>query len=349
MRAAGIEIKYYNTVPLYRFFSVQHRSHRKLLIIDGQTVLTGGRNIAEDYFDLSTHYNFLDSDLLLKGPLAEKIRSSFDLYWNSAFATDPRSLNEQISPTELQQALAFLKVTDEDSKTLELVRSEGAKDSASLSEHSCNDLIFVTDFPERGEAHRKIFPTILKLISSVEKNVLVESPYFVIRQDGHDALKSLGDRGVSVKVLTNSLYSTDAYYVISALNPRKGWIAETGLDLYAYQGESLKGYPIRPRSERWGIHAKRAVLDDKTVLIGTYNIDPRSANLNSELMVVCRNNPAFARAVTESIQARMQQSDLIISQKEVVNGDALTQRVDWKMKLQTWLAYPLASLFDVLL
>ena len=86
---AGVDVRYYNTSALYRLVSIQHRSHRKLLIIDEATVLTGGRNIANDYFDLSDHYNFLDSDLEVTGPIVKQVLQSFDVYWNSPLATRP--------------------------------------------------------------------------------------------------------------------------------------------------------------------------------------------------------------------------------------------------------------------
>jgi putative cardiolipin synthase len=76
---AGVKVRYYNTSAMYRLVSIQHRSHRKLLIIDGDTVLTGGRNIANDYFDLSDHYNFLDSDLEVSGPIVKSVLESFDV------------------------------------------------------------------------------------------------------------------------------------------------------------------------------------------------------------------------------------------------------------------------------
>src|SRR6476620_8879727 len=86
---AGVKVRYYNTTAIYRLVSIQHRSHRKLLIIDEATVLTGGRNIANDYFDLSDHYNFLDSDLEVTGPIVKSVLQSFDLYWNSPLAAEP--------------------------------------------------------------------------------------------------------------------------------------------------------------------------------------------------------------------------------------------------------------------
>ena len=86
---AGVKVRYYNTSAVYRLVSIQHRSHRKLLIIDGATALTGGRNIANDYFDLSDHYNFLDSDLEVSGPIVATVLASFDVYWKSHLSAEP--------------------------------------------------------------------------------------------------------------------------------------------------------------------------------------------------------------------------------------------------------------------
>ena len=94
---------------------------------------------------------------------------------------------------------------------------------------------------------------------------------------------------------------------------------------------------------------KRAVIDEKTSLIGTYNIDPRSANLNSEMMVICKDNPEFAKQVSQSINDRIHQSALYMSGKTIVNADALMQNASFMQKLMTFLAVPLATTFDFIL
>ena len=349
MKEAGIDVRYYNTSSMYRFFTVQHRSHRKLLIIDGESVLTGGRNIADDYFDLSNHYNFLDSDVFITGPIIKTILASFNLYWNSDWAKSADLLESETTGEEQKLALAYFKTSDEDAKTLEKINLIGREQSQKLIASTCHDILFITDFPGAGESHRKIFPTLVKMMSEVKKEVLIESPYFVLRDEGREVFTKMNARHVDVKVLTNGLYSTDAYYVISALSPRLQWIADSGLELYVYDGSALKSGPDVSNSSRWGIHAKRAVIDQKTALIGTYNIDPRSANLNSELMVACKDNPDFANQVQKSIESRMQQSTKIIAEKKVINEEALFAKASFKQKIMTWLAIPFTNYLDILL
>src|SRR5262245_6526611 len=149
---AGVQVRYYNTSALYRLVSIQHRSHRKLLIIDEATVLTGGRNIANDYFDLSDHYNFLDSDLEVSGPIVKTILESFDVYWNSRLSTEPLP-----DPAPNPEAATFVVPNARDVTIIEKLRTAGESYRLSHKTHECHDLRFVTDFPNHGEASRKVF------------------------------------------------------------------------------------------------------------------------------------------------------------------------------------------------
>lgn len=349
MKAAGIEVKYYNTSAFYSLLNIQHRSHRKLLIIDSNKVLTGGRNIGDEYFDLSEIYNFLDTDILLEGPLGKTVQSSFDLYWNSELAAEPQKITDQLSQAELQEAQPYFQLTAEDEDVLKKVISMASH--IKLQSHTCNDTIFVSDFPGVGEAHRKVYLTIIGLIKNMKSKVIVESPYFVLRDDGYNAFKKIVDSGLQVEVLTNGLYSTDAFYIVAPLWLNMNWIAGIGLKMHVYTGEPLIKDPVKwkPASLRWGIHSKRAVIDGQTTLIGTYNIDPRSANLNSEMMVVCKNNPEFAQQVTDSINDRINQSRLLISEKKVVNPSAILANATWLQKILTVLSLPFATTFDFIL
>src|SRR5215217_4482584 len=172
---AGVKVRYYNTSALYRLVSIQHRSHRKLLIVDGETVLTGGRNIANEYFDLSERYNFLDSDLEVSGPIVKTVLESFDVYWNSRLATDPAS-----DPQPDAAAAKFVVPQDGDAALLEKLRAMGESYRQSHQAHECRDLRFVTDFPNQGEASRNVFNTIVDELRRAKHEAVVESPYFVI-------------------------------------------------------------------------------------------------------------------------------------------------------------------------
>jgi cardiolipin synthase C len=343
---AGVKVRYYNTSALYRLVSIQHRSHRKLLIIDGDTVLTGGRNIANDYFDLSDHYNFLDADLEVSGPIVKTVLESFDIYWNSHLATEPVP-----DPSPNAEAAKFVLPNDSDAVLIEKLRAEGESYRQSHKAHECRDIRFVTDFPNHGEASRNVFNAIVEELGRATQEAVVESPYFVIKSGGYAVLEDLHKRGVAVRVLTNSLASTDASYAVSALYPWLGSLADTGLTLSAYGGKPLPGQStdLSGGDPRWGVHAKRGVIDGDTILLGTYNIDPRSANLNSELIVVCRGQKELAAEVLASIVAREAASVRVIERGRIVNRSALLGDSPLKQRIRFLLEMPIANLFDFLL
>lgn len=340
LRKAGIQVRYYNTTPPSRFFAVQHRSHRKILAVDNATVILGGRNIANDYFDLSSNYNFLDSDVIVTGPIVKSIGDSFDLYWNSDWTTAS-------SMVEIEEDFdsGFFQLTTQDKHTLDTLNTIKAK----APTFTCNDVQFVTDYPGSGVERRHVYDTIVKLSMEAKKSVILESPYFVLRQDGLNDFKRILDRGVTVEVLTNTLRSSDAYYVVAALLPLLPSIGHDNFKLYAYKGNNLDGAknPFAG-SSRWGVHSKRGVIDEKTFIIGSYNIDPRSANFNSELILICRNQPELAAAALNDIEERMKQSIIISGEGEQGISGVLADAPAKKI-LQTFLIMPLAWLFNYLL
>ena len=343
---AGVKVRYYNTSALFRLVSIQHRSHRKLLIIDGETVLTGGRNVANNYFDLSDHYNFLDSDLEVSGPIVKTVLESFDVYWNSHLSTEPAS---DSSPNS--EAAKFVVPNEGDGEVIAKLRAAGEAYRASHGTHECRDLRFVTDFPNHGEASRKVFSAIVEELGRATREAVVESPYFVIKSGGYAVLEDLHKRGVHVRVLTNSLGSTDASYAVAALYPWLGSLADTGLTLSAYGGEPLPGQTtnLGGGNPRWGVHSKRGVIDGETTLIGTYNIDPRSANLNSELILVCRGQKELAAEVLASIGVREAAFRKVIERGAIVHRTALLGDSPLKQRLRFLLEMPIANLFDFLL
>lgn len=349
LKENGVKVKYYNTSKMSDFIDVQHRSHRKLLIVDDEKFITGGRNISNDYFDLSDHYNFLDSDIMVKGPIAIKVRESFDLYWNSKLSIDSE-LPDDIEASELKDAIKFTQISNEDKKLFQTISELQAKILENEKFFTCSDISFVTDFPGASLKNRIVYSEIAKIVDSARRRVLIETPYFVLKNEGLKLLDDVTNKNVKVDVLTNGLYATDAYYTVSALYPDLAKMSRAQINLYAYDGTPLKNIYNLPidYAKRWGIHSKRAIVDDKTLIIGTYNVDPRSANLNSELIVVCRDSKELVNYTEESIKSRMKNSKTILAANKV-NSAALLEKASFIQKLKFYFVLPVASLFDFLL
>jgi len=337
LKQHGIEVRYYNTTALYRIVSAQHRSHRKLFIIDGERMITGGRNIADEYFDLGGGYNFLDSDIEIHGPIVRAATKSFDLYWDSTLSAQSSAAEEG-----LVEAARFLQESESDRSTLAAV---GRFEPGVPRVHRCGDVEYVSDLPGRSDASRKVFQAIVRVLAEAKTKVLAESPYFVVREGGMEVMRDLQKRSIATTVLTNGLGSTDATYVVSSLFLGRNKLAKTGIDLYVYGGDPLLGQG----SGRWGIHAKRGVIDDRTSIIGTYNIDPRSANLNSELIVICRDSPELAAEMRANIEQRIGQAHLVLKAGQVESTGNIFAGSSWGQRTGFALMLPIAHLFDFIL
>lgn len=338
---AGIEVRYYNTAGVERFFATHHRTHRKLLVVDRQQAILGGRNIANEYFDLSPSYNFLDSDVLVEGPIVGSIADSFDLYWSSEWVTAPTAFAGEAGA-------GFVGLLDA-LPTDEAARLAWATQGGWQPRwHACNDVHFVTDYPGSGVERRKVFLEIARLAQEAHKGIDVESPYLILRADGVNLLQQVLDRGVQLRILTNSLYSTDAFYTVSSLARALDRLQQPGLEVWAYNGEASAQDP-QPASKRWGVHSKRAVFDDTISLIGTYNIDPRSANLNSELILVCRDSASLATEMRRDIRARMAQARPVVGTAQPGGYEALVEGADAASVRRMWLVSPLANWLDFLM
>lgn len=338
----GVEVKYYNTASLLRFFAVQHRTHRKYLAVDGEIAIIGGRNIADDYFDVSKRYNFLDCDLMVRGPAVAAMQESFELYWSSSWAASPGE-----AAGAAGEAAGDFLVTGEAERRL------GIEVRRQRSDHlttTCEDLHFVTDYPGSGVERRRVYPALAALAAEAKSEILLESPYFVLRGDGERLIGETLARGVRVGVLTNSLRSTDAFYTVAALLPTLESLRRPGFSLWAFRGDPLAGgNGALPRSPLWGVHAKRGVFDGETTVVGTYNIDPRSANFNAEMIVVCRGNRELAAAMRESIERRIAQSTPIVGGTDAAGIRGLVRGAGAASILKMVVSLPLASMFDFLL
>jgi putative cardiolipin synthase len=214
LRQHGIDIRYYNTTSLLRFISVQHRSHRKLLIMDGTSVITGGRNVGDDYFNLSPHYNFLDSDVLIEGEVVAAILKGFDRYWNSNLAAVPDTSDEASSDEygsffsselpEVEEAFEHLE------KQRDAIAALNFKSSCSdityatspMRHHLCDityatspmrhhlcDITYATDLPGVFVQNRRVFTELSKFLESADTEIIGETPYFVLRPDGLELLR----------------------------------------------------------------------------------------------------------------------------------------------------------------
>jgi putative cardiolipin synthase len=295
------------------------RMHNKVIITDNQLAVTGGRNLGDEYFDAASDVNFKDLDILAVGPIVDKMSHSFDLYWNSKEAFPVATLR----PAETNpEKLAKIKKQLKDNWEKQLKTADGKKLLGSslplrlknaeipliwaISELAADDPEKV-DKPEE-EVVSKPMRWMSYLASKGKKEFIAVSPYFVPQQEGVDWLAALVKRGMSVKVLTNSLASTDVVAVHTGYSRYRKDVINSGVELY----EMKSTLSQRPRQRLFGasapaqasLHSKVYIVDRKDIVIGSFNFDPRSVDLNTEIALVI-HSPTLAAQLLKLINDTM--------------------------------------------
>lgn len=371
----GIEIKYFNATSSLNAFSGQYRNHRKVLLVDGKEAITGGRNIGDEYFDLSNEYNFLDREIALKGAVVSDVQKTYNELWNAEKSvkikreerpvlydvkymreggTDEQAYKMDLEAWSKKVSKAQAFVQEADQKLTDEIRSKGAELFQEEYRGLCQSMGFNSEYGSIGKENRKnhriIKHDLLKRISSAKKSVLIDSPYFIVNEELAGALDAALNNDTEVKILTNGLNSTDAIYVYAVFDTIiKDWLTK-GLDSYIYKGHRPSTYPVIDRlagKARFGVHAKTFVFDNKDVVIGTYNVDPRSANYNSEMTVTCNGNPELALAVTNDIESRIAGSLHLDSIEKV--DEVEFYEVNFIKRLTYYLLKAPSNIFDYLL
>ena len=291
---------------------INHRMHNKLFVADNALAISGGRNTGDEYFTLDRHSNFIDLDLVGAGPVVPQLSASFDAFWNSKYAYPLASLADPApaATAEPPQSPVFAAAADS--------RAEGvAEEDADwlrreLDAHRLKlvwaPATVLADRPAKiasdvsPEQEETIASNIAALMRSAQQEILVISPYFVPGKEGIALMRELVARGVHIRIITNSLASTDAPLVHNGYARYRAALLKMGVELSEVRPRlGQKRARFHPfRSANASLHAKTLVIDRRTVFIGSLNMDERSKHFNSELGLVIRS-AEIARQVTSLI------------------------------------------------
>ena len=347
----NIEVKLFNP---YRFRKarpidmildlkrINRRMHNKTFTADNQITLIGGRNMSNQYYNISDSYQFSDVDVMLVGQAVDDISHSFDEYWNHNYAYPIRQIvNAQYSPLRydsLKEQLMqhFKDVTVQNYLDL----SNRSNDFENwLSNHVQLDWVkaeVVKDAPDKIKAKAKkeqhLNFQMVKHLEKPEKSVDIISAYFVPEIEGEKRLSKLAQEGVQVRVLTNSFKANDVALVHAFYGKYRKDLLKNGVQLYEFlpaapdtdneanQELSKKAKVSLKGLSRSSLHAKLMALDDKQVFIGSFNFDPRSANLNTEIGVILNSQP-LAVGVHKTMDANLKKYayKLVLDSKQKIN------------------------------
>jgi cardiolipin synthase C len=297
------------------FERLDHRMHDKAFIVDNSIAVLGGRNMADQYFAVNDEANFRDVDLFAAGPIVRDASREFDRFWNSPWATSFYTLDHMHpSPEALETVERRLHAKiDGDSKFPFPTRLDDP-----YLEHLVGTVpqrliwgqaSLLYDAPDKPETSAPEVADELKakVGGTVQRELLLESAYFVPEASGVANLCALARRGVSVRVLTNSLASTDEAAVYAGYMRHRDDLLGCGVELHELRPDAAfvrRDWTwLSTRSEAQ-LHTKAAVFDRDEVLVGSFNLDPRSRNINTEIAVLVRS-PKLADKVARFIEGGM--------------------------------------------
>jgi len=291
---------------------LNHRMHNKIFLVDNAVAVLGGRNIGDDYFGIDPKLNFHDLDVLAVGPIAAEAGAAFDLYWNSPTAVPIEQLNGYAVDAS---DLATFQNTLTDQLRSEIgaipyeVPGSAAEIDATL-ERLASHLTWahariVVDPLERFAGEESAFNALgREIAAAADEMVTIQTAYLIPQEQAIAGMGELVDRGVRVRVMTNSLMSNNHVSVHAHYRKYRKAILEAGVELYELRAdaallEHYKEEDPRLSASHSGLHTKAFVVDDDLAVIGSYNMDPRSNLWNSEIALVVYGEEFGRKVLTE--------------------------------------------------
>ena len=325
------------------FSRINRRMHNKSFTVDNQVTIIGGRNIAAEYFGARVDAKFGDLDVLGVGPIAQDVSNMFDDYWNhSAAAPVPAFAKMPDDPeaalVELRARLQESRESIKDSEYAEAVRRQ-----VGYFNDTADDLLMwapytlAVDSPDKSDKKRaeeaaSITTPLKEAIFTAKKEILIISPYFVPRSAGVEMFTTLQKSGVDITIITNSLAANNQKTVHGGYMPSRKPLLQAGVKIFEVRpdaGVSGSEY-VSGKSARATLHTKAFVVDRKDVFIGSFNFDPRSAKINTELGVIIHSSELgenFMASIDQKI--RDNAYEVFLNEKGKVrwrefNGDEVT-------------------------
>lgn len=292
---------------------LNRRMHNKAWIVDSRVAIVGGRNIGDEYFGASDHSNFNDLDVVLAGPVVDEVNRAFDAYWNDSNAVPVASFDgPEPPPDALPKLIAsardyplqasnepYITALRDERKRAELLANRSPPLQVEAAQLLVDDPAKVGAKTTGLEASN-VLSGLAQLMKSATSELLIVSPYFVPREEGARQLIKVAERGVRVAIATNSLAATDVAAVHTGYARQRRELLKGGVELYEMKrkagSQAGRSQISVTGSSGASLHTKAMIIDRRWVFIGSMNLDPRSAFLNTEMGVLV-DSPALAAQV----------------------------------------------------
>jgi putative cardiolipin synthase len=311
---------------LHEFSRINRRMHNKLFIADNSFAVLGGRNIADEYFMHSAQANFIDLDVLSCGPVVRELSRVFDAYWNSeqVYAIGQLTARGSRERFDARVNAAHVRIDERAQDMLGATSLTQQFDSGALTLAFARANVFA-DAPDKG-AGPTVTDHTLRLFADAQDEVIIASPYFIPGERGMALIRAGGatDENGRITLVTNSFGSTDEPLAFRSYARYRLDMLRAGVRIYEISASQRSGKlpNFRLRRSQARLHAKAAVIDGRTLFIGSMNLDPRSERTNTEVGLVIES-PELAQTV------RGLARDALASGAYKLRLSADGQRIEW--------------------
>lgn len=302
-----------------RFISFNRRMHNKAWIADNRMAVVGGRNIGDEYFGASDTTNYRDTDFLLLGPAVAQSSRIFDHFWNAQEVIPLQALHAKGSRWSAEEFHARQQAWLHDHAAQPWLEAMRARErlidemgSDSLTFHWSSRIRVVSDPPSKASARASqrnvadwLLYDISALLFSAQHDTWMISPYFVPGEGGTLLLTGQVRRGRRVRVLTNSLAATDVALVHAGYTKYRSRLLASGVKLYELKPDHAASQQKFRGSSGASLHSKAFVVDNARGFLGSFNLDPRSVQLNTEMGVLFEDE-AIAAELTDFFERSIQ-------------------------------------------
>jgi len=347
---ANIEVRIFNPFVqrklkwlgyITHFNRVNRRMHNKSFTVDNVATVIGGRNIADDYFGATEHVLKEDIDVIAVGEIVSHVSTDFDIYWASLSAYPIDQLLNVKDDAQYSTGALFPSQLNNPERNayIELIKESSIIDALTNGKLSFTwaKVDMISDSPTKTlHANQDEDLLVFKLhqvIGQPSQGVLIISPYFVPTKAAVTHFVELAEQGINVSILTNSMQATDVLPVHAGYAKHRKTLLRAGVSLFELKSTRANENRLKDKLGPFGssassLHAKLFAIDDERLFIGSFNFDPRSINLNTELGFVIHSNELteqvnaeFAQHVRSAAYELVLTEDEDIIWKEIVDGE----------------------------
>ncbi len=318
----NLELRIFNPISRKGVYAINYighfrianrRMHNKSFTVDNQISIVGGRNIAEEYFQLDTTEEFVDFDMLSAGPIVKDISAAFDTYWNHELAIPMEALYDEVDNDKLNQIRQAVKRNMQesgDSVYAQAIHTELMEDifGGKIAPYLADARAIIDDpqkLLEKVSDDQKVVATeIANALGKAQKEIIIFTPYFIPGKRGIEMIQAIRAKGVRIVLITNSLATNNHTSVHSAYSSYRKRVLAAGVELWEARVNAAET-TLDDGTKTLGhltLHTKGIIIDRRYTFVGSLNLDPRSIDINTEMGVMIDSEALAGRLAESSLK-----------------------------------------------